>query len=64
MMENLSLLVIHEQKESAERERDGEKAVSAAAESYIKSLSLVPLSVFSLERESKREKSLSLLKCV
>ena len=37
MMENLSLLVIHKQKESAEKERDGEKA-AAAAESYIMSL--------------------------
>tara|TARA_B110000483_G_C18144735_1_gene522946 strand:- start:591 stop:1100 length:510 start_codon:yes stop_codon:yes gene_type:complete len=34
---SLSLLVIHKQKESAEKERDGEKA-AAAAESYIMSL--------------------------
>ena len=57
MMENLSLspLVIHEQKESAEkeRERDGEKRELRSAR--IKSLSLVPRSVSA----AKEKKSLS-----
>lgn len=46
---SLSLLVIHKQKESAEKERDGEKAVSAASF----------LSLFSVSNGRAEEKKVS-----
>lgn len=60
MMENLSLspLVIHEQKESAEkeRERDGEKAAAASECAYKVSLPRSSLCFLSLTGERKRKK--------
>ena len=66
MRENLSLSPCYSQtkKESAEKERDGEKAVSAAAEClYIFSL-LFSLSLHSTKGgEQKRKKSLVIETC-